>query len=434
MARILFGSMPNTGHVSPGLELVRQLVAGGHDVTWYTGSSYRNAVEATGARFVAMAPDRDFDEEKLRRMGQAAGRKPGLPGLKWDLLTFFIAPIPKWVDEIEAIARDVDPDVVVVEHAFAAGLLAAEKLGLPSVAFSTTPLVLSSVDTAPFGTGRRPSSSRRGRVRNRMLNWAFRRVVFARQQRAANKARRAVGLPPRRSFFLNWNVELPTVYLAGTVPEFEYPRRDLPPNVRFIGAMLPPPAPNWTPPAWWGDVEAARAAGRPVILVTQGTTATEAHKLLLPAIRGLAGMDALVIGTTAATDPAVLLPPSRRPENLRLERFIPFGNLLPSVDVMVTNGGYGGCQLALAHGIPLVVAGRTEDKMEVSERVEWSRAGISLHTDTPAPEDVARGVRRVLKDRRYRARARELADAYARMPGIRSAVDAITDVAAGART
>ena len=68
------------------------------------------------------------------------------------------------------------------------------------------------------------------------------------------------------------------------------------------------------------------------------------------------------------------------PTNVRLERFIPHDVLLPHVDVMVTNGGYGGVQQALAHGVPLVVAGDSEDKPEVAARVQWSGAGINLHT------------------------------------------------------
>ncbi len=54
-----------------------------------------------------------------------------------------------------------------------------------------------------------------------------------------------------------------------------------------------------------------------------------------------------------------------------MERFIPFDRLLPQVDVFVANGGYGGVQLALSHGVPIVGAGRTEDKIEVNAR--WPR-------------------------------------------------------------
>ena len=63
--------------------------------------------------------------------------------------------------------------------------------------------------------------------------------------------------------------------------------------------------------------------------------------------------------------------------------------LLPHVDAMVTNGGYGGVQQALAHGVPLVVAGDSEDKPEVAARVQWSGAGINLHTGRPSPAMVA---------------------------------------------
>ncbi len=96
------------------------------------------------------------------------------------------------------------------------------------------------------------------------------------------------------------------------------------------------------------------------------------------------------------------------PANTRLERFVPHDLLLPHVDVMVTNGGYGGVQQALANGVPLVVAGDSEDKPEVAARVQWSGTGINLHTGRPSQAMVARAVRRVLARDSYRRRAREL--------------------------
>lgn len=431
MARILFGSMPNTGHVRPGLDLARELVAAGHEVTWYTGSAYGGSVRATGAAFVPMSPDRDFDDDTLNRMAAEANARPGLPSLLWGLRNFFIAPVPAWVAELQAMAAWLHPDVIVVEHGFIAGLLVAEKLGIPSVAFSTTPLVLSSVDTAPFGTGLAPSRTPLGRARNRALNFVFHHMVFVNLQEAANNVRVEVGLEPRSSFFLDWTVELATRYLAATIPEFEYPRSDLPAQVQFIGAMLPPTPTGWVSPPWWADIAAARRAGRPVIVVTQGTLATDAHKLLLPAITGLAGLDALVIGTTGGPDPDQVLPAAERPANLRLERFIPFAALLPQADLLVTNGGYGGVQQALSAGVPLVVAGRTEDKVEVSARVRSAGVGVSLRGDSPSSGQVAAVVRRVLTDAGYRERARELAALYARSPGTAGAVRAISEVAAG---
>ncbi len=113
-----------------------------------------------------------------------------------------------------------------------------------------------------------------------------------------------------------------------------------------------------------------------------------------------------MIATTGGPDPE----PLRRglPANVRLERFVPHDLLLPHVDVMVTNGGYGGVQQALANGVPLVVAGDSEDKPEVAARVQWSGTGINLHTGRPSQAKVARAVRRVLAHDSYRLRAQDL--------------------------
>ena len=310
-----------------------------------------------------------------------------------------------------------------------AGPIAAERHGIPRVVFNTSPLGLSSVDAAPFGTGLLPSSSAVGRLRNRTLNWAIRSVVFAEAQRAAEQVRERLGLPPIDAYFMDWGAEIADRYLVPSVPAFEYPRRDLPETVEFVGPFLPDGVDDWTPPAWWDDVLAARAEGRPVVLVTQGTIATDPRNLVLPSVEGLAGSDALVVVTTVGFDADEVLPPARRPANVRLTDFVPFTELLPLVDVMVTNGGYGGVQLALANGVPLVVAGLTEDKMEVSARVTWSGTGIALKTDTPSAKQVQQAVTRVLTDPAYRAEAEELRRAYAVFPGAVRAAESILEVA-----
>jgi UDP:flavonoid glycosyltransferase YjiC (YdhE family) len=106
--------------------------------------------------------------------------------------------------------------------------------------------------------------------------------------------------------------------------------------------------------------------------------------------------------------------------------------LLPKVDVMVTNGGYGAVQRALATGVPLVVAGNTEDKPEVAARVAWSGAGIDLRTGTPTAKAVRNAVRDVLGDGRYLRRARELEVAYAQRNGV-AEIAAMIDEVVGER-
>jgi UDP:flavonoid glycosyltransferase YjiC (YdhE family) len=195
----------------------------------------------------------------------------------------------------------------------------------------------------------------------------------------------------------------PFLYLSPSIPEFDYSRSDLPPQVHFIGPLLSPPPSEFTPPAWWDEL----AGSKLVIHVTQGTVTTNPAELLMPTLQAMEHEDVLVVATTggAAIDTLKLTP---LPANARIEPFIPHAHLLPHVDVMITNGGYNGVQMALANGVPLVVAGQTEEKPEIAARVEWAKVGINLRTRTPSPDQIKDAVKTLLANSSYRTRIKHL--------------------------
>jgi UDP:flavonoid glycosyltransferase YjiC (YdhE family) len=121
------------------------------------------------------------------------------------------------------------------------------------------------------------------------------------------------------------------------------------------------------------------------------------------------------------------------PGNTFVAEYIPHSELLPKVDVMVTNGGFGAVQRALSSGVPLVVAGNTEDKPEVAARVAWTGAGIDLKTGTPTAGRIRHAVRDILDNDRYLRRARELESAYARRNGV-AEIAALVDEVIALRT
>lgn len=140
--------------------------------------------------------------------------------------------------------------------------------------------------------------------------------------------------------------------------------------------------------------------------VTQGTVANADPGLLIrPTLQGLADRDVLVVISTGGRDVAAL---GELPGNARAASYLPYDKLFDKLDVLVSNGGYGTVQYALAHGVPLVVAGQTEDKIEVTARVGWSGAGINLRTSAAEASAIARAVDRVLSDPGYRARAERI--------------------------
>jgi MGT family glycosyltransferase len=421
MSRVLFTTGPITGHVMPAVPIVRQLVSEGHEVMWYTGRDFQRVATAAGAVFTPVGEKLELGNSALRGI---AGRR-GMARLNKLVLNVFLKPVPAYVADLAPVFETFRPQVVVSDATFRASLLLGEKLGIARVAFSVGPMHLTSADTAPSGTGLRPSSTPLGKLRNRFLYWVARNFVFRESQRLAERIRADMGLEPLKSFCADWNALIADSYLQLGISEFEYPRHDLLKSVEFIGAMLGDRDDEWMPPPWWPELADAKHSRRPVIFATQGTVATDPARLVLPAISALASTDMLIVATTGGIDPEEVLPTVRRPPNLRIEAYIPFTEILPMADVMITNGGIGGVQSALVHGVPLVVAGTTEDKLEVNARVAWSGAGVSLKTDHPSPARIGAAVRKVLSDPSYRTRAHELRDAFSRYPGAPRAAEVI---------
>ena len=403
MARFLFGTIPLTGHFNPGAPIARRLVERGHEVRWHTGSIFRSKVEATGARYVPMRAAKDFHDTTVGDVFPERAALGDFAKLKFDLTRFFIDSAPGQLADLEAELRDFPADVVVCDTGYLGASVLQERRGLPWATFGITAMTVASADTAPFGLGLMPSRSPPGRLRNHALAWGVNNVLFRDVNAHLNRMRTGLGLPVTRKPIFDVPVS-PFLYLQGTVPSFEYPRSDLPPQVHFIGPFLPEAQAQWTPPAWWDEL---RDSPRPVVHVTQGTLATEAPHLILATLQALADEDVWVVAATGG-QPVEWLGNGPFPANARVERFIPYAHLMPRVSVMVTNGGYGGVQCALAQGVPLVCAGTSEEKPEIANRVTWAGVGVNLKTKTPTPEQVRRAVRTVLATPDFRQRARRL--------------------------
>lgn len=132
-----------------------------------------------------------------------------------------------------------------------------------------------------------------------------------------------------------------------------------------------------------------------------------------------------MVATTGGTGTAGLdIPP-----NARVAGFVPYSALLPHVDVMVTNGGYGGCLQALSAGIPLVIAGQSEDKIEVAARLAWTGAAVNLATDTPDPAAIRAALAAIDSNPAFRQNARRLQDESARYDPFAEASYAVDSLA-----
>lgn len=394
MASFLFAATAVPGHVNPALPIVRALVDAGHDVRFATGAAFEAAVTVAGARFVPVPPDADPGDQAA---DPARQRLSGPRQIRYDLVHSFTAPAGAQARHLLGLLSAEPADALVADTAYVAGRLVREVAGLPVAYWGISVFPYSSRDVAPFGTALGPARGPVSRVRNRVLGAALRRFVAGPTTAVLDRQRGSVGLPARKRDVLEWD-EGTGLYLQLSPAGFDYPRSDLPAVVHAVGMPDPLPPAGWTPPAWWDE--------GPFVVVTQGTIAMDPGKLLRPALAGLAGEDVRVVAITGGA-PADTLAPV--PPNAHVEPFVPYGPLFSQAAAVVTNGGFGGVQTALAHGVPVVVAGRTEDKAEVGARVAWSGVGIDLRADRPTPAAVRDGVREVLSNPAYAERARLLA-------------------------
>lgn len=425
MPEILIAALSPAGHIDPLLNVARGLVDRGDRVTVLTSAGHAAKIRAVGATPRAIPTEADFDPSRLDIDLPGRAETSGIKRINFDIVSVFVKPMPYQADALSRLMAQTQFDAIIADTGFFGILpfLLGDRANRPPVlSYTPTPLMISSRDTAPGGMGLAPSSTTLGRLRNRALNVLSQKVLLRESQKAANRLLDQLNCRTLPTFILDSGV-LADRYISPTVPEFDYPRSDLPSNVRYVGAVHPAPSRGFRRPSWWSQLD----GDRPVVHVTQGTIDNaDLGRLLEPTIDALGGEEVIVVATTGGRDASQLK--VRLPMNTFVAEYIPHDLLLPKVDVMVTNGGYGAVQRALAIGVPLVVAGNTEDKPEVAARVAWTGAGINLRTGTPTSGAVRAAVREVLNDPNYLRSARVLEAAFARRDGVAEIATLVDEV------
>ena len=400
MGRYLVTAMPFTGHVAPLCAVAAALVARGHEVRFYTGGAFRSKAEASGATFIPWRTAPDFDENDLPATFPRLVGKKGFSQLMINIEDLFIATAPLQVADLGAEWGHQPWDAIVSDETSVGAALFAERGGVDHATVAVLPLNMTVTEGPPSGLGLAPGRNVVTRTRDAALRAAV--PLFARPLKAPlARARAAVGLPDSSPTFEEVVFSRRLVVASGA-PLLDYERGGHPAHLHFVG-RLTEDAPPTSLPEWWADL-----GGRPIVHVTQGTQNIDPGDLIRPAIDALADRDVTVVVATGVPGRDAL--PFPVPANVRVAGFLPYAALLPRVDLMITNGGWGGTLAALSHGIPLVIAGGDLDKPEIAARVAWTGAGVNLRTGTPSASKVAAGVDRVMADPSFRDAAARVRD------------------------
>jgi MGT family glycosyltransferase len=259
-----------------------------------------------------------------------------------------------------------------------------------------------------------PARGPLGRARDRVWHKMTKRLLDP-HVAIRNEVRAGLGLPPLGHFDDQWR-QAPR-FLAFTAEPYEYRRSDWPASVRLVGpGTWEPPS---EPPAWLA------AEQRPIVLVTASTAYQADERLIATALEAFGGDDVALVATTAATDPASFSAPS----NARVERFLPHGPIIARAACVVSHGGQGTTQRALAAGVPVCVVPFCRDQFDVARRVELSGAGVKLHHKRLGAQRLRAAVHEAIG---RRASAERIARAFEAAGGASAAADAVDELVSAA--
>ncbi|HEU0109449.1 MAG TPA: nucleotide disphospho-sugar-binding domain-containing protein [Flavisolibacter sp.] len=407
--KILFANFPGDGHFNPLTGLAKHLKTIGCDVRWYTSKKYEEKISKLGIPFYGLRKAKDLgattDIDVL--FPDRKNHKSQVAKLKYDMIHVFILRGPEYFEDLQEIYEEFEFELMVADITFGAIPFVKEKMGIPVIGVDVIPLPETSKDLPPAGLGLTPSSSFTGKLKQNILRFIADRILFAQPTKVMHDVLAGYGIHSEGSNIFDIMIKKSTLVLQSGTPGFEYKRSDMSPHIHFVGPLLPY-SKKKEGERWFH--EKLRQYDK-IILVTQGTVEQDAEKLLIPTLEAFKNSDCLVIVTTGGTGTTELR--EKYPhENIIIEDFIPFDDVMAYADVYVTNGGYGGVLLSIQHALPMVVAGVHEGKNEINARVGYFEVGINLKTEKPSVLQLRKAVEEVISNVTYSKKVRKLSEEF----------------------
>ena len=371
---VLVSSVSLEGHVRPLLPLARALQEAGHAVTFATGADREAEVVAAGFEHLAAG----LSEAEAR--GPGAMRRHELHEMPVEQRRRFgfsrifgLEHAPRKLPDLLELLRSRSPDVILYESGDLAAPIAAAVAGLPSVHHSFGAMIPLSI------------------------------LEFAGE--LVEPLWRGQGLEPEP-----YAGAFRGLYVDISPPSFRWEE----PQGASIGLRPVEPEPG-EPPAWLGGL------GQPLVYATLGTIFND-PALLRRLLEGLDEVGGALVTVGRNVDPADVGPV---PAHVRVERFVPQAQVLPSCAAVLTHGGSGTTLGALAQGVPLLLVPQGADQFDNAARCERVGAAIVLPPDELTADAVRAGLRRLLAESSFRRAAEKVAAEIAAMPTAAEAAAAV---------
>lgn len=388
---IAFVSLGAFGHINPTLALVTELVKQGVRVTYFTTEAFRNIIEPTGAKFVAVPSwmaenDKHNDGEKKEDDGGVAAAVPFL----------FLNEAGAYIDTILDTLHDDKPDAIVHDFAGIAGTIAADNLNVPNVMLYTS---YTSNDSYSVAAGFESCPA------DHPLREAAAGIAAGYAEKYGCRV-----MTVKEIFDGHGDFNL-VMMQKKLVPNYE----SFDDSFVFTGVQIGKRTAfgSWKAPD----------NGKPLLYSSLGTAFNnwpEYYPILFDAVRDL---DINVFAALGSIDPASL---KDIPANVEVGQMVPQLDILSQASVFITHAGMGGTGEAIYYGVPMIAIPQMEEQAITARQIEKLGLGVAfLDKSAITSEALKTAIQKLLTEPSYKAAAEQFSADMKTLGGAKASAEAL---------
>lgn len=390
MARVHFYNIPYHGHVNPTLPLMRELVARGDEVAYFSTPGFEARIRAAGASYRGYSDLSAFDETRSETHTIHQG-------------ALLAKAVHLLLPEALAAVEKERPDYVMFDMSAAWGSIAARRYGIPSVAsFPHMPFYWRTVVNDSRVFRKFVASVRPGSGHYRELQRQVRKSVRDHKLRSVAEAN-----------VLSSSAELNIVFLTRYYQPYQSHFDE---SYVYVGPTIETDRRE-------EPMAIAKQPGQRLIYIAVGTVYKANLEFFRACMEALADPTiAVILSVGRAVDPASL---GAVPANFTVAQYVPQLQVLREADLFISHGGMNSINEAVAYGVPMVLVPNTIEQTINAARVEELRCGIYLDHAQLSVETLRTAVDRALNQPEVSSGLAALKRSFDETGGAPLAADAI---------
>ena len=371
MPKAYFFNLPLHGHVNPSLSLVKRLIENGHEIHYFSGDSFKDKIEATGAIYHPYPGP--MEALKGFESGNWIDALDGLYSFMDDQLNQLLEQCQK------------DPaNYLIYDFMCPWGKVLRSHLGLPAVSLFATFM-----------------------LRPELLPWMS-GTLFQLPKHIAKRKRLALktiarGFKSKRDF----GISIPMLSALANEGDcnFIYTSRELHPGGKYIRNPGFHFLGNHNDHDTSNFCNSYRKGDKPYIYASLGTLYHHNQQFFQNVVQAFSDKPQFQVVISLGGEQNSSLRGTQIPDHIRVESFVPQIGILKECDVFITHSGMNSVSESIIAGTPMVLVPQQQEQWVIADRIAKLGAGIRMRQTAPSSTQILHACESILQNERYSLKA-----------------------------